>query len=47
VGEYSVRVLERAVTVEKAKEMLDNSSPEPTVVHRPRASITVSEMNLM
>jgi hypothetical protein len=38
VGEYSVRVLERAVAVEKAKGVFDNSSPEPTVVHRPRAS---------
>jgi hypothetical protein len=39
VGEYSVRVLERAVAVEKAKGLFDNPPPEPTVVHRPRASI--------
>ena len=40
IGEHSVRVLEEAVAVEKAKGGFDIGFPEPLVVYRPRESQT-------
>ena len=40
MGEYSVRVLKRAVAAEKAKGMFDNFFSEPMVIRNPRATPT-------
>ena len=39
VGEYSMRVLKKAVTMERARGVFEDFSSEPVVVHSPRSAV--------